>query len=142
MVVDSTYAWAVLERNIQTYLSTAAAHAAAFDISATPRVSKAQAEAESLVQKAARQERLAAPSSVDVDVDSRVAPAPAAAVTSEAVALEISEVGGLKGLGAPVKVGTRVGELTESETEYVVSVRKHIFSGHIVFQVCGVLRLI
>jgi hypothetical protein len=83
--------------------------------------------------KAAAQESVASSAAVVAPTVSGVADSSAA--SGEDMADEISKVPALAKLGRVIKSGTKVVELTESETEYVVGVRKHIFANHFVFQV-------
>jgi coatomer protein complex subunit gamma len=53
-------------------------------------------------------------------------------------AKQLSEVPELASYGPVLKSSSKPVELTESETEYVVTVVKHVFKDHVVFQVCFV----
>lgn len=126
---DSTFAWAALERNISAYIA-GGSHSLPFDIKATPLVTRDQEETERMRVKAAAQESVASTAVV-----APVAGATSGGVVSgEAMADEISGIDALKKLGRVIKSGVKVVDLTESETEYVVGVRKHIFANHFVFQ--------
>lgn len=61
--------------------------------------------------------------------------APSAAEAQSTYATQLSAVPELAGYGDVYKSSPKPLPLTESETEYVVSVVKHIFAEHVVFQV-------
>lgn len=61
--------------------------------------------------------------------------APAEADSQSLYAKQLAEVPELASYGPVLKSSARPIELTETETEYVVSVVKHVFKEHIVFQV-------
>jgi coatomer subunit gamma len=62
--------------------------------------------------------------------------------TQSLYAKQLSEVPELASYGPVLKSSSKPFELTESETEYVVTVVKHVFKDHIVFQVrCSRLAL-
>lgn len=60
--------------------------------------------------------------------------APSATETQSAYAKQLSEVPELAEYGSVLKSSSKPVELTERETEYVVSCVKHIFAEHVVFQ--------
>jgi coatomer subunit gamma len=62
-------------------------------------------------------------------------PPPTAAEMQSTYAEQLGEVPEFANYG-PVLSSTKSTQLTESETEYQVSVVKHVFKEHIVFQVC------
>jgi coatomer subunit gamma len=109
---------------------------APFDISSIPVVTKEQALAEDRTKKLttvtptlkapkAGPTKSAAPSGADA--------AASASVTAQKYAQQIIQIPEMKGYGSLLKSSVIV-ELTESETEYVVSVIKHIFKEHVVLQ--------
>lgn len=62
-------------------------------------------------------------------------PPPTAAETQSAYVEQLAEVEDFAQYGPVLNSSTKPAQLTESETEYQVSVVKHIFKEHIVFQV-------
>lgn len=62
-------------------------------------------------------------------------PPPSAAETQSNYASQLAEVPELASYGNVLSSSVKPAPLTESETEYQVSVVKHIFREHIVFQV-------
>ncbi|KAJ3417379.1 Coatomer subunit gamma-2 [Chytridiales sp. JEL 0842] len=133
----SSFSWASLERNLLTYLETPEAHASPFDISSVPTVTKAQEEAEKQRQKAAIQDNLGTSLKTTAAASQKAQAAAAAAVDSanpqKAYATAMERIPQLAVLGDIFKSSKAI-ELTESETEYVVTCVKHIFAQHIVFQ--------
>ena len=108
---------------------------AAFDVSKIPIVTREQADAEDRTKKlTAAAPTLKAP---------KVGPTKAAPTGAEAVAAataqaqkyaqELMQIPEMKEFGSVLKSSPIV-ELTEAETEYVVTVVKHIFKEHIVLQ--------
>ncbi|CEJ91289.1 Putative Coatomer subunit gamma [[Torrubiella] hemipterigena] len=106
-----------------------------FDISKIPIVTREQADAEDRTKKlTATTPTLKAPK-----VDAVKAPATGAEAAASASAQaqryneELMQIDEMKEFGSVLK-SSPVVELTEAETEYVVSVVKHIFKEHIVLQ--------
>lgn len=106
-----------------------------FDISKIPIVTREQADAEDRTKKlTATTPTLKAPK-----VDAVKAPATGAEAAASASAQaqryneELMQIDEMKEFGSVLKSSPAV-ELTEAETEYVVSVVKHIFKEHIVLQ--------
>ena len=147
-VTESVFSLDALESKLVSYISEPSASLTAFDASSIPKVSRAQAAAE-----AARRFpweyhhffRLSplytGPSSLEtVGVPTRkeATPTPqlSAVETQSAYIQQLSEVPELATYGG-VLGSSKPAQLTESETEYQVSCVKHIFAGHIVFQVRG-----
>lgn len=60
---------------------------------------------------------------------------PTAAETQSSYAQQLGEVPELASYGPVLNSSSKPAQLTESETEYQVSVVKHIYKEHIVFQV-------
>jgi coatomer protein complex subunit gamma len=108
---------------------------APFDISSIPVVTKEQADAEDRTKKLITvTPTLKAPKAGPT----KAAPSGAEALASATAAAQkyaqqLLQIPEMKGYGALLKSAPIV-ELTESETEYVVSVIKHIFKEHIVLQ--------
>jgi coatomer protein complex subunit gamma len=63
------------------------------------------------------------------------AAAPSASETQSAYAKQLAELPEFADYGAVLKSSPKPIELTERETEYVVSAVKHVFAEHVVFQV-------
>jgi coatomer protein complex subunit gamma len=108
---------------------------APFDIAAIPVVTKEQADAEDRTKKLTTvtptiKAPKAGPTKTTQTGAEAVATASAAAQKYQQELLRIPE---MKAYGSVLK-SSPVVELTESETEYVVSVVKHIFKEHIVLQ--------
>ncbi|KAJ3055120.1 Coatomer subunit gamma-2 [Rhizophlyctis rosea] len=134
---DYTFSWAALERNLVNYLNDERAHERPFDISTTPIITKAEEVAEKSRAKAAAQEMVApvlkAPTAAAGGAGTRGA-APATGGDAQAgYAAAMERVPQLAVLGNLFKSSKPV-ELTESETEYVVTCVKHVFPEHLVFQ--------
>lgn len=106
-----------------------------FDIAAIPVVTKEQADAEDRTKKLTTvTPTIKAPKTGPT----KAAPTGAEAVASASAAAlkyqqELMQIPEIKPYGSVLKSSPLV-ELTESETEYVVSVVKHIFKEHIVLQ--------
>ena len=104
-----------------------------FDIAAIPVVTKEQADAEDRTKKLTT-----ATPTVKPKAATKAAPTTAEAVASASAAAqkyqqELLRIPEMKPYGSVLK-SSPVVELTESETEYVVTVVKHIFKEHIVLQ--------
>ncbi|KAG8885327.1 coatomer subunit gamma [Tulasnella sp. 331] len=126
---ESMFSLAALESKLVAYVNDPEASNVAFDASSVPKVSRAQAQ-----QEAAR------PSAIDTIV----APAPTNAVAApvrksaaemqSAYADQLAAVPDFAAYGPIYGSSKQPAQLTESETEYVVSCVKHVFKEHIVFQ--------
>ncbi|GAA5823565.1 hypothetical protein JCM11251_000682 [Rhodosporidiobolus azoricus] len=130
---DSTFSLDALEARLASYVADQEAAEQPFDFTAVPKVSKEQA------LETARRSRKDLVDSVAVASDaSGVAGssggAPSASETQSAYATQLSEVPEFASYGQVLKSSLKPVELTERETEYVVSAVKHIFSEHVVFQ--------
>lgn len=106
-----------------------------FDISTIPVVTKEQADAEDRTKKLTTVTPTIKPPK---NGPSKAAPTGAEAVAQASAAAqkyaqELLQIPEMKAYGSVLKSSSPV-ELTESETEYVVSVIKHIFKEHIVLQ--------
>lgn len=107
----------------------------AFDISTIPVVTREQADAEDRTKKLTATTPSLKPPKVG---PTKAAPTGAEAVASATAAAqqyaqELLQIPEMKEFGALLK-SSPVIELTEAETEYVVTVVKHIFKEHIVLQ--------
>ncbi|WRT67892.1 uncharacterized protein IL334_004866 [Kwoniella shivajii] len=128
---EATFSLAQLEDQLVSYVKDEAKHSSAFDVSSIPRVSKEAAAAEIASSR---------PSALDIAGPSTHAaaePTPQASTSAEgqsSYASQLASVPELESYGPVLKSSTKPVELTESETEYVVSAVKHIFKEHIVFQ--------
>ena len=119
-----------MESELLSYVKDDARHATAFDISTIPKVSREQAQAE-IAQRPSALESLGAGPSKTPE------PSPIAPTSAEAqstYAAQLAAVPELEAYGPVLKSSGKPTELTESETEYVVSCVKHIFKEHVVFQ--------
>lgn len=143
-----SFSWAALETSLVNYKSNPKAYSEPFNIAAVPTVTHAEEAAEKLRQKANQHDQSSLKSSVSGSgvaggVSSGAGGAAAAAAGAAAGASGILSAAGYKQameripqlavLGTPLKSSKPV-ELTESETEYVVSAVKHVFPQHLVFQ--------
>lgn len=106
-----------------------------FDVSKIPIVTREQADAEDRTKKlTATTPSLKPPKTGPTKAAPSAADAAASATaTAQKYAQELLAIPELKEFGAVLK-SSPVVELTEAETEYVVSVVKHIFKEHIVLQ--------
>ena len=108
----------------------------AFDISTIPIVSHEQALAEERTKKlTTATPTLKAPSTGPKKAQTNGATdgVVSAAPTAQLFAQQLAQIPELKAYGGVLKSSTLI-ELTESETEYVVSAIKHIFKDHVVLQ--------
>ncbi|ODO05191.1 coatomer subunit gamma [Cryptococcus wingfieldii CBS 7118] len=127
---EAQFSLATLEEQLVSYVQDEGAHSAAFDISSVPKVSREQAQAE-VAQSRPSALDIAGPSSAVV---AEPTPTPSAAEAQSSYAAQLAAIPELQSYGPVLKSSARPVELTESETEYVVSAVKHIFKEHIVFQ--------
>jgi coatomer protein complex subunit gamma len=106
-----------------------------FDISKIPVVTREQADAEDRTKKlTATAPTLKAPKAGPTKTSTSGAEAAAtASAQAQRYAQELLQIPEMKEFGSVLKSSPIV-ELTEAETEYVVSVVKHIFKEHIVLQ--------
>lgn len=105
-----------------------------FDISSIPVVSPEEALAEERTKKlTSAMPTLKAPSTGPAKAPDAAEGASTAATMVQKYAEQLARIPELKEYGTLLKSSAPV-ELTESETEYVVSAVKHIFKEHIVFQ--------
>ncbi|KAN0060258.1 coatomer subunit gamma [Thecaphora frezii] len=141
---DSSFKLSALESALQSYVQDPSSSTSGFDASKIPRVTREEARQEALRAKseATASVAMAADSSKSV-LAGAAGPSNGAASTSAAVgsadaqslyAKQLAEVPQFADYGPVLKSSTKAVELTESETEYVVSAVKHIFAEHVVIQ--------
>ena len=134
---DSMFSLPVLEHQLAMYVSSDSRDTfeSAFDISKIPTVSREQADAADLNKKtAASTPTIKAPSAGPKAPSKSGADAAAASnAAAQKYVAELQKIPELAAYGGVLKSSSVV-ELTESETEYVVSAVKHIFKDHIVLQ--------
>ncbi|KAK4452855.1 putative coatomer subunit gamma-2 protein [Podospora aff. communis PSN243] len=134
---DTMFSLPYFERELVNYVTSEdkSAFASPFDISKIPVVTREQADAEDRTKKLTATTPSLKPPKVGA---SKAAPTGAEAAASASAAAqkhqqELMQIPEMKEFGAVLKSSPPV-ELTEAETEYVVSVIKHIFKEHIVLQ--------
>jgi coatomer protein complex subunit gamma len=121
-----------LENELVSYVKDDSRHTTAFDISSIPKVSREQAAAEVAQARPSAIDTIAAASS---SRSAEPSPLPRSASESQSsYAAQLASVPELSEYGPVLKSSSKPIELTESETEYVVSVVKHVFKSHVVFQ--------
>ncbi|KAI9363389.1 adaptin N terminal region-domain-containing protein [Zopfochytrium polystomum] len=128
---NGSFSWAALEVSLLTYLGNEEALHKPFDINAIPTVTRAEEAAEKLRKQTALQEMPSLKSTASAAAASRPSAPPEDPQTATKQAME--RIPQLAVLGNLLKSSKPV-DLTESETEYVVSAVKHIFPQHLVFQ--------
>ncbi|GAA5880472.1 hypothetical protein JCM1840_003548 [Sporobolomyces johnsonii] len=130
----STFSLDALESRLASYVADQEAASTPFDFASVPKVSKEQ------VLDTARRTRTDAINSVAIASDATGiaadagSPAPSASEQQSAYAKQLAEVPELAEYGPVLKSSLKPVELTERETEYVVSCVKHVFAEHVVFQ--------
>lgn len=137
---ESTFSLPIFEHQLVMYVTgDQSTFDKPFDLSSIPIVTRAEADAEdrSLKLRSTTMPTLKAPTTPGISRPS-AAPSAAEAATSSAAAAQqyaqqLATVPELKPYGSVLK-STREVELTEVETEYVVTAIKHIFKKHIVLQ--------
>jgi coatomer protein complex subunit gamma len=149
IIIDSTYAFPTLERQLVEYVNNTNASAQPFDIQNVPKISKAQEEEERRrmrTQEISSMPSLSVPSSqahprspgTPATPDSLGANSPAMGSSfdqQQAYAEQLTAISDFASFGALFKSSPKPIELTESETEYVIHCIKHTYKEHIVFQV-------
>ncbi|KAI0348112.1 coatomer subunit gamma [Trametopsis cervina] len=125
---ESIFSLSALEAKLVSYISDPSASSAPFDVSSIPKISRAQAAKE--VARPSTLETIGAPSTSKAATP----PPPTAAETQSAYASQLAEVPEFVEYGPILNSSTKPAQLTESETEYQVSVVKHIYKEHVVFQ--------
>jgi coatomer protein complex subunit gamma len=133
---DSMFSLPVLEHQLALYVSSESRETfeSAFDITKIPTVSREQADAADLNKKtAASTPTIKAPSAAKAPAKSGAEAAAASNAASQKYVSELQKIPELASYGGVLKSSSVV-ELTESETEYVVTAVKHVFKDHIVIQ--------
>ncbi|KAL6857914.1 coatomer subunit gamma [Amphichorda felina] len=134
---DSMFSLPTFEHQLVMYVTSEdpSAFEAPFDISKIPVVTREQADAEDRTKKlTATAPTLKAPKMGDAKPAATGAEAAASAsALAQRYAQELSEIPEIDSFGAVLK-SSPVIELTEAETEYVVTLVKHIFKNHVVLQ--------
>ncbi|GAB7353603.1 hypothetical protein MBLNU459_g4022t1 [Dothideomycetes sp. NU459] len=135
---DSMFSLPVLEHQLVMYVTadTSSAFSKPFDLSAVPVVTREQSLAEDRTKKlTTATPTLKAPSTGPKPASRGNADAAAATATASAqkYAQQLQTIPELAAYGGVLKSSQLV-ELTESETEYVVTAIKHLFKEHIVLQ--------
>ncbi|OXG33702.1 coatomer subunit gamma [Cryptococcus neoformans Bt120] len=128
---EAQFSLATLEEQLMTYVQDNSKHASAFDISAVPKVSREQAHAE-VAQARSSALDVAGPSTATVIAPA--SPIPSAKEAQSSYAAQLSAIPEFEPYGPVLKSSAKPIELTESETEYVVTAVKHVFRKHVVFQ--------
>ncbi|CAG8496755.1 5008_t:CDS:10 [Ambispora leptoticha] len=142
---DSTYSLSALEKQLVQYVSTSEATEKPFDLSAIPKITKAQAEAENTrarnIDHNTTSQTLGGVSATNVintsiTTASRdvTTPTPAGLDQQHVYARKLAAIPEFASYGELFTSSNKPIDLTESETEYVVSCVKHIFKEHIIFQ--------
>jgi coatomer protein complex subunit gamma len=133
---DSMFSLPVLEHQLAMYVSSDSRDTfeTPFDITKIPTVSREQADAADLTKKTeGATPTLKAPSAAKAPSKAGADTAANAASNAQKYAAELQKIPELAAHGGVLK-SSDVVELTESETEYVVTAIKHIFKNHIVIQ--------
>lgn len=135
---ENMFALATFEHQLVMYVTATdkATFAAAFDMSKVPVVSHEQALAEERTKKlTSATPTIKAPSAGPdrAKQNGAAESAKAAAAATEKYSEQLIQIPELKAYGPLLKSSSPV-ELTERETEYVVTAIKHIFKDHIVLQ--------
>ncbi|KAK6603997.1 hypothetical protein H4I95_05900 [Botrytis cinerea] len=134
---ENTFALPYLEHQLVMYVTAddKSTFDDPFDIASVPVVTKEQADAEERTKKLTTvTPTIKAPKSGPTKTSQSGAEAVASAsATAQKYAQELLKIPEITPYGAVLK-SSPVVELTESETEYVVTVVKHIFKEHIVLQ--------
>lgn len=138
VIVDSMFSLSTFEHQLVMYVTAddKATFATAFDMSTIPVVSHEQALAEERTKKlTSATPTLKAPRTgpKKAQVNGTTNSAAAALAHAQKHSQQLMQVPELKAHGALLRSSSPV-ELTESETEYVVSVIKHIYKEHLVLQ--------
>ncbi|KAI8215423.1 putative coatomer subunit gamma [Colletotrichum sp. SAR 10_77] len=134
---DSMFSLPYFEHQLVMYVTSEdkSAFDTPFDISQIPVVTREQADAEDRTKKLTATAPSLKPPKVGPTKTSTSGAEAAASATAAAqrYAQELMQIPEMKEFGSVLK-SSPVVELTESEMEYVVTVVKHIFKEHIVFQ--------
>ena len=137
-LADSMFSLSTFEHQLVMYVTAdnKATFGTAFDVSTIPVVSHEQALAEERTKKlTSATPTLKAPSTgpKKTQVNGTADGATAALANAQKHSQQLMQIPELKAHGALLRSSNPV-ELTESETEYVVSVIKHIYKNHLVLQ--------
>jgi coatomer protein complex subunit gamma len=133
---DSMFALPILEHQLAMYVSSGSRDTfeTAFDITKIPTVSREQADAAELSKKTeGATPTIKAPSAAKTPSKGGAEAAASAAHNAQKYQEELQKIPELAAYGGVLK-SSDVVELTETETEYVVTAVKHIFKDHIVLQ--------
>ncbi|KAL7276484.1 coatomer subunit gamma [Rhizina undulata] len=135
---ENTYSLPIFEHQLIMYVTgEASTFSTPFDLSSIPIVTRAEADAEdrSIKLRSATMPTLKAPTTGTPKPGPTAAAeaATSAAAATQKYAQQLLSVPELKPYGPALKSSIEV-ELTESETEYVVTAIKHVFKNHIVLQ--------
>ncbi|SGY80461.1 BQ5605_C008g05393 [Microbotryum silenes-dioicae] len=136
---DSTFSLEVLEAKLEKYVADPDASSEPFDLATIPKVSKTQSLQAAL---RAQSEALSIVATGSAGIESNGGDAhggangqPATAAESQSLyASQLAEIPELTGYGPVLRSTAKPLELTERETEYVVTCVKHLFAEHVVFQ--------
>lgn len=135
--LDSMYSLSTFEHQLVMYVTAGeATFATAFDMSTVPVVSHEQALAEERTKKlTSATPTLKAPSTgpKKLQANGSADGAASALAAAQKHSQELMQIPELKAHGAVLRSSSVV-ELTESETEYVVTATKHLFKDHVVLQ--------
>lgn len=136
--LDSIYSLPVFEHQLVLYVSTGdkKTFSTPFDLSNIPIVTREQAEAEERKAKLTISTPTLKAPSTGPKKESSAATSDAGAsgvAAAQRYAQQLLQIPEMRSYGPLLKSSTVI-ELTESETEYVVSAVKHIFKEHIVLQ--------
>ncbi|CEQ42581.1 SPOSA6832_04398 [Sporobolomyces salmonicolor] len=150
----STFSLDALESRLASYVADQEGASTPFDFASVPKVSKEQVldtarrAFSTFASRAPVDTDLARNAGTRADAINAVAiasdatgiaadagsPAPSASEQQSAYAKQLAEVPELAEYGPVLKSSLKPVELTERETEYVVSCVKHVFAEHVVFQ--------
>ena len=141
---DSSFKLSALESALQSYMQDPSSSTSAFDVTKIPRVTREEARQEALRAKSEATASVAMAADSSKSVHARAgAPSNGAASTSASAGAadaqglyqkQLEAVPQFADYGPLLKSSAKAVELTESETEYVVSAVKHVFADHIVIQ--------
>ncbi|KAH7107090.1 coatomer subunit gamma [Auriculariales sp. MPI-PUGE-AT-0066] len=128
---ESVYSLGALEAKLVSYLNEESAAEEPFDATAIPKISRAQAAQE--VARPTSLDTIAVAQAAKIAVAAPVVTMSAAETQSQ-YASQLAAVPEFAAYGPVLNSSLKPTQLTESETEYVISCVKHIFKSHIVFQ--------
>ncbi|KAG0365722.1 coatomer subunit gamma [Gamsiella multidivaricata] len=139
---DSTYALAYLERQLLNYVSNPELADTPFDLSAVPKISRQEEQESRGMQEQASAiqslgGKISPPHSGSASNGAGARPAISTAPSLDQQAIysqKLAEIPEFASFGPLFKSTAKPVELTESETEYVVTCVKHVFAHHVVFQ--------